>query len=232
MRFRHQEPEPLGNADQFAPSAGAPSRLDTYLGEVERHLGARVSTAQRGEIRRELASHLEALVDAYVELGHSPDEALDAALQQFGKARQVGRAYRAAGADGSEHGASLVTAPMFLLALLFFAPVTLAVGEVFGIRSLGTLLCGPALPILLGVHWSRQLAFGQRGWSPLLGVVFISVLTSLAVPTPGYFDSYLLFHGMWATAQLCMWLILACAAAGLVSSGRELLNRWRRAHAA
>lgn len=228
MRLRHQEPDPRPDCGRLVGTGLLESQWDEYLNDVVRHLGKAVSPMRSREIRRELAAHLEALTDAYIELGYTPDEAVEAALRQFGSARKVGAAYRAvAKSSAPSLRSALVTAPLFLFALLFFSSITLAVGEVFGVPALGAVLCGPFLPILLGLYWgNRSPGTGSR-WSPLLPVVFTSLLTTLTVPTPDYLG-YLPFHGMWALAQLCMWLIVACAAAGLHVAAREVFDRFKR----
>jgi hypothetical protein len=232
MRLRHQEPEPRPDCGRFAGTGSIESQWDEYLNDVVRHLGNAVSPTHRREIRRELAAHLEALADAYIELGHTPDEAVEAALRQFGSARKVGATYRAAALPSAPSlRTSLLTAPFFLFALLFFSSITLAVGEVFGVPALGAVLCGPFLPLLLGLHWGNRSPGAGSRWSPLLPVVFTSLLTTLTVPTPDYLG-YLPFHGMWAVAQLCMWLIVACAAAGLQTAAWGVFERLKRAQPA
>ena len=46
---------------------------------------------QRAEVHQELRQHLEALVAAHEELGATPQEAVAAALRQFGDPRRIGR---------------------------------------------------------------------------------------------------------------------------------------------
>lgn len=64
--------------------------VDTYLQEVGAHL-AKLPPAVRDEELRELRGHLLALVAAGCELNEGHDEAVQAALRQFGAPRRIGR---------------------------------------------------------------------------------------------------------------------------------------------
>lgn len=69
------------------------SRLEQYLDEVSRPLTPLGETARR-EWREEARQHLDDLVAAHAELGASENEAIEAALHQFGDAAKIGRAVR------------------------------------------------------------------------------------------------------------------------------------------
>jgi hypothetical protein len=71
------------------------NRLDEYLDECEAPL-ARLPITERDEWRDEARQHLLALVEAHVELGVSEEEAVEAALRQFGEPRQLGKKLAAA----------------------------------------------------------------------------------------------------------------------------------------
>lgn len=207
-------------------------QVEEYLDQVVSRIGRTVNVSQRQGIKRELAAHLEALIDAYLELGSSQQDAIDAALRQFGSARKIGDAYRRS-AQGAllSFRDCLIAAPLCLFAILYFGYVTLVMGEVFGTPAYTQLLSGPLVPLLLGFNWARRDTFRTEGWSPLWSVTAACALTTLLVPTPSYFGGFLPFHGLWFTAQLCMWLILACAAAGLRAAGRAVAARWNRTEA-
>jgi len=66
-------------------------RLEGYLQTMEQHLGG-VSAAGKQEWRAEAQAHLLALVEAHEELGATREEAVEAALKQFGSGKQIGRA--------------------------------------------------------------------------------------------------------------------------------------------
>ena len=61
-------------------------RLERYLEEVSKPL----PKAEREEWRTEASQHLEAMITAYEELGHSRPEAITLALQRFGAAATLG----------------------------------------------------------------------------------------------------------------------------------------------
>jgi hypothetical protein len=64
--------------------------FDEYLGQLSRPLGL-APHEWSDELRQELRQHLEALVAAHIELGSSPEEAVAAALRQFGDPVLIGR---------------------------------------------------------------------------------------------------------------------------------------------
>lgn len=66
------------------------SRLDSYLNVLENGL-AFLPMEERREWREEARQHLLELAAAHENLGLPPDKALQAALQQFGSAEQIGR---------------------------------------------------------------------------------------------------------------------------------------------
>lgn len=65
-------------------------KLETYLQTVESELGEMREARREGELR-EMRQHLEAIVARLTEGGLSEEEAVEAAIAQFGVARQVGR---------------------------------------------------------------------------------------------------------------------------------------------
>ncbi len=65
-------------------------RLETYLQTVESELGEMREARREAELR-EMRQHLEAIVARLTEGGLSEEEATEAAIAQFGAARQVGR---------------------------------------------------------------------------------------------------------------------------------------------
>jgi len=70
--------------------AVAEALVEDYLDHVSAQLLA-LPQARRTELRREIGQHLRASAAAHEELGSAPDEAVRAAVRQFGDARTVGR---------------------------------------------------------------------------------------------------------------------------------------------
>jgi hypothetical protein len=75
----------------LADAEGPEGLIEEYLDRVCARLVDDVPRERRLELRAELKAHLEALVDAHQEIGASPQEAIAAALVQFGDAAVVGR---------------------------------------------------------------------------------------------------------------------------------------------
>ncbi len=71
------------------------SRLEQYLDQLEQPLAA-LSAEARGEWREEARQHLLCLIAAHEELGSSPEEAMAAALRQFGDPDRIGQSLRTA----------------------------------------------------------------------------------------------------------------------------------------
>lgn len=68
----------------------ANSQLDHYIASIEARLKS-LSPARRQEEMREIRHHLEALIAGHRIAGLSEDEAVEAAIRQFGHAEQVGQ---------------------------------------------------------------------------------------------------------------------------------------------
>jgi hypothetical protein len=66
-------------------------RLESYLQTMEQHLVG-ITAAGKLEWRDEARAHLLALVEAHEELGATRDEAVEAALKQFGSGKRIGQA--------------------------------------------------------------------------------------------------------------------------------------------
>jgi hypothetical protein len=95
-------------------------RIDRYI----ETLGARLrslSPAQRDEELREVRQHLDALVAGHNARGLSEEEAVEAALRQFGHAEQIGQQLQGALAPRR-------TAPLLPYVIFYLALVALAFG--------------------------------------------------------------------------------------------------------
>ena len=66
------------------------SPLDRYIADLGARLRA-LPPAARDEELREVRQHLDALVAGHLAQGQSEEEAIEAALRQFGRAEQIGR---------------------------------------------------------------------------------------------------------------------------------------------
>jgi hypothetical protein len=77
------------------PSGQAWDGIEDYLDQVCGRLPM-LSYAERQQIREELRQHIEAMVDAYCELGEMREEAVSQALARFGRPQQVARSFFAA----------------------------------------------------------------------------------------------------------------------------------------
>ena len=64
--------------------------LENYLTQVEQQL-ALLPAEQRDAELREVRLHLQMMVEDYIAIGDSPDEAVAAALRQFGSAGKMGQ---------------------------------------------------------------------------------------------------------------------------------------------
>jgi hypothetical protein len=215
------------------------ARLDDYLDRVVAPLVDDVPHARRRELRAELGAHLEALVDAHVELGANPEEALAAAIRQFGPPRQVGkhwlREWRRE--RPAPPASALQTARVGLLCFLtasFFswafcsAAVKVGSSAVGGLLLLNTILFPTVAGLLTGI-----LSRTRHGYGALLGCGCAALICAIL----GAFESVSEFSEIQrfpvaalAATQMVLWLPLAAlagAAGGSLRRGlREALGRW------
>jgi membrane associated rhomboid family serine protease len=84
-RFETQETD-----DITSPQASR--LLSSYLQRTCAPRGSLVSEQEQDELREEMSGHILALAGAYQELGSSAEEAMLAALKQFGEAEEIGQA--------------------------------------------------------------------------------------------------------------------------------------------
>jgi hypothetical protein len=194
-------------------------RIGAYLDEVFAPLAGVVPCAQRQELRVELSAHLEALVEAHRELGSEPDAAVRAALAQLGDAHRLGREWarecrRPAGAP-SWHGTAFLGS-LLLAGFILFASASLGASWLVALeQSMGhdpfeIFLGGPLLPLGAGLlvgRWRGRHPLGSR-WGLLLITLAsagISFIMTTADPRPP----------LVSVIRVLLWLMTACAAAGL-----------------
>jgi hypothetical protein len=84
MRSQFDSPQSLAEMRRFVD-------IEDYLDHVCHPLVKRMSYAEREVIRAEIRSHIAGLVQAHRELGSSTEEAIAAALLQFGDPKTIGR---------------------------------------------------------------------------------------------------------------------------------------------
>ncbi|MCW3054929.1 MAG: hypothetical protein JWN14_4099 [Chthonomonadales bacterium] len=85
-------PSSLSQSLPSSPSARpAEVQIEDYLDHLCTPLVSVMPYEQRQAIRQEVRSHLLVLAAGHEELGSSPAEAIQAAIQQFGDAKEIGR---------------------------------------------------------------------------------------------------------------------------------------------
>lgn len=148
------------------------SQLEEYLDNVEKPL-APLPTQAREEWREEARQHLESLVAAHEELGSSQEEAVEAALLQFGDAQTIGQQVRAATLDEVEGWrAASIACMLVILPVIFW----LAAMGLIGTRILHQMndigadlsafhrvaVSGFLMVPLLGGYWAGCYCRGRR----------------------------------------------------------------------
>jgi hypothetical protein len=69
--------------------------LEDYLAQVEKQLAPLPAEQRKAELR-EIRLHLQMMIEDYIAIGDSPDEAVAAAVRQFGSASKTGQALQRA----------------------------------------------------------------------------------------------------------------------------------------
>ena len=216
------------------------SRLmrERYLDDLCAKLPAGLSQEGRAEIRRELEIHLEALVDARLELGETEADALAKALTQFGAVPVLTQEWKdQAPRFGWARLTGLsIAATIFSLTTVLFSILTLATinwGSPSSNLVVGALL-GPLLPMVFGATWSRVHRQKPRKY----GLPILAAATSLAFTTlspvpfdwasfPIVFDNGSELGAMgskaiWSLCHLSVWMIVMLSVAGLGDTVRQL----------
>lgn len=206
-------------------------QLELYLDRFCAPLVRTVPAEPLRELRAEVRCHLEALVDAHVELGASRDEAVEAALRQFGKPQTIGRQWAR---QWRRHEPSL---PFLGFSAAFCATVAFSFGMmgVDGLRSafdltlLHAALAGPVVPMLTGYLWGKRSNLPAHQPLSLLALISVSIsLVMYEAPYPDYAVSLFVSQML---AQLLLWLLTALGTAGLTRTA-DLLKRRLRGRAA
>lgn len=193
------------------------AQLEDYLDHVLAPLVGTVPYDRRKELRAELTAHLEALVEARTELGETREQAITAALRQFGNPASIGGEWL--GEWRPKSGFPLRTAR---LAMAYFLPASLLAW--FVITVLSPVQTPPAVFFVLTVIPTFTgfivglLARNRPAAGTLFGVLGLALLTGVlglieafvfgrleqAVPAP--------LSGL-AAMELCIWAPIGAIAA-------------------
>ncbi|MCW3055657.1 MAG: hypothetical protein JWN14_4827 [Chthonomonadales bacterium] len=224
-RFETQE-----NNDLTSPQASR--LLNDYLQRTCAPTDSLVSEQEQDELREEMSGHVLALAAAYQELGSNAEEAMRAALKQFGEAEVIHRAVaREIGKRPSLLGSALTVSMIggVLANWVTFsgANILLAHAEI-GVISPEARIVGMAMGCITGaVLWKRRKSIRQAArWNT--GFYVGTVATAIV----GLF----LFTGNLGKVMSPEWLRLAAplllqwlAVAGIAgASGGALTGLWCR----
>lgn len=171
--------------------------LEQYLNELERSSGD-LSSQERTEWREEVRQHLMEMARAHEAVGLSPEEAMTAALRDFGNARQIGS--RAAECSGKgllcgKTAVALFSVPMMAIMALMIgiAYAYVLTDSLFFLRCLqiGGITSFLTIPVLGGWCAARKirrnqsalpvlsaLTFAALGFSPVASVLLIPAFGS------------------------------------------------------
>jgi hypothetical protein len=69
------------------------ARIEAYLNTLSGKLEGTLTEEQRQSYQAEMREHLDAMIEAHEELGASPEEAVNFALNQFGDTRRIAGAW-------------------------------------------------------------------------------------------------------------------------------------------
>jgi hypothetical protein len=196
-------------------------RLEDYLDHLCAPLVGRVAYARRQEMRAEWRAHLDALVEAYVELGSTPDEAVTQALRQFGDARDLGRQWARSWKRKRVQPQS-IRSPLLAALGVFSAASALSaallgapIGLPFDPSSLLLPLLGFVLPASAGLL-TGWLARGRHAMGTFYALSLLIPLTAASGHTSAVDVAAAL-----GAAQLFCWMPIGCTAAMLGGWLRE-----------
>ncbi|MBC7806728.1 MAG: hypothetical protein H7145_11305 [Akkermansiaceae bacterium] len=105
--------------------------LDNYLSTLDKEIKD-LSVDERATVREELRQHLDAMIAAEEELGASPSIAVDAALEKFGNAKELGRRLRVESEQNLVPASLRNVLAVFVVALLAQATLLGVAGEWLG----------------------------------------------------------------------------------------------------
>jgi hypothetical protein len=185
-----------------------------YLDRLCALLPKDVSPMRRREIREELAAHLEALIEAHVELGSDREEAVRMALRQFGDPKRLAREWRKASPSSPPSWALALVSVQFLAVLVWFGVMSL---EAFPLSPAQMLLAGPLAPLATGLLWGRRWRQRQTGYGPLALAALMGAGAALLTPGSFGMDGVPFGPLYESAARAMLWALTACGAAGLTA---------------
>jgi hypothetical protein len=246
---RDPSPEPSTDVRPSAPSAlhicARASQSDPHIEDYLDHfcvpLVGRVPYAARATLRSQLRTHLEALVDARLELGWGRDEAVRHALTKFGDPRVLGRKWlrewrctALAAPVPSARPATLVAVRCFgaativAIALMMLAmgrPISPLLGDLLG------LILAIVIPLLAGIltGWVAPTRQALGSFYALSLVVVPTTLGSACLWHSTRCDDVPFSGVILGIMQVLFWLPIGCASAALggwLRTLRERAPRW------
>src|SRR5579871_1066639 len=211
-------------------SSGEARRLlESYLERACAADNPTVPAQDQADLRREMSGHIQALAAAHEELGATPEEAMQAALRQFGEAEVIGKGVaREMGQRSSWLGSpltvSMVGGCVINLVALPGINAVLANTQLDVISPTGQLF-GIALGcIASGVIWKRRKSVREAAlWNARFctGATFASIvaLFVFAIFVLGNQSAKNAFYSLWwwrlAGPALLQWLVVAGLAGAL-----------------
>jgi hypothetical protein len=217
--MRSQAGEP---AETRCPGLNLPdpsqSRIDQYLDAVFR-AQSDLAPEVRAERRREMAVHLETLVEAWEELGQSRPEAVTSAIRQFGKAEEL-RAELAQEVRAPSGGRAAVTAALLVWCAGFGLYL---LGPGLYVEGPFALLGAPLIPLAVGAAAGYFFRKRRNIRQMLLGLfVFaggLSLLTTTGPDDPTFITGALL--------RALLWVLTGASTCGLGLLASEARRRKR-----
>jgi hypothetical protein len=93
---QHHSPEPehIFARNPIPEQTLSQAKIEAYLDRICSPLAGTLSADEAAEQRAEMRTHLEALVTAHLELGHTEAEAVKVSLDQFGRKSRLQDAWR------------------------------------------------------------------------------------------------------------------------------------------
>lgn len=115
---------------QFSYSNQPSEPREVYLAEVSQQLHGRLSPLAAFETTNELREHINAMADAYIELGMDPEIAMASALERFGPSGKVGSSVAREAPASRPKLVLQVQLPISLLLLTFVVAMVASLGVV------------------------------------------------------------------------------------------------------
>lgn len=208
-------------------------RLEAYLDECEAPL-ARCTGTERAEWRDEARQHLIALMELHVELGASEEEALEAALRQFGEPGRLGKKlatamHRTGSPSAGSHHRGIVAWTLawdlgfavIAITRLLWTPPDAGNGS-WGPAATAWSMTGAAAICVAG----HLLAKGMLGRAA--GKHRVPLF--LAITYVGYTLAALLLTGTLPVMTPTHWLATACSVVGTLGAGWLAASLAERRH--